>query len=99
MGQVTDCRWFWFNPALFANDPFSVQNAAMSHTEILETARKLSPVERLHLIDALLESLDEPDPVIEAAWLAEAQDRLAAFERGELPAAPIEELFAKLRAL
>ena len=99
MGQVTDCRWFWFNPALFANDPFSVQNATMSHTEILETARKLSPVDRLHLIDALLESLDEPDPVIEAAWLAEAQDRLAAFERGELPAAPIEELFAKLRAL
>ncbi len=83
----------------FAQAPFSVQNAAMSHTEILESARKLRPVERLHLIDALLESLDEPDPVIEAAWLAEAQDRLAAFERGELPAAPIEELFAKLRAL
>ena len=76
-----------------------MQNAAMSHTEILESARKLRPVERLHLIDALLESLDEPDPVIEAAWLAEAQDRLVAFERGELLAAPIEELFTKLRAL
>jgi len=71
----------------------------MSHTEILEIARKLRPVERLHLIDALLESLDEPDPAIEAAWRAEAQDRLAAYERGERPAAPIEELFAKLRAL
>jgi len=76
-----------------------VQNSAMTHTEILESARKLRPVDRLHLIDALLESLDEPDPAIEAAWLAEAQDRLAAYERGELPAGPIEELFAKVRAL
>jgi putative addiction module component (TIGR02574 family) len=79
------------------HEPFSVQNAAMSHTEILESARKLPPVERLHLIDALLESLDEPDPVIEAAWLAEAQDRLAAFERGELPLADMMPVLEKYR--
>ena len=72
-------------------------NPIMSTAEILESARKLRPVERLKLIDALMDSLDEPDPVIEAAWALEAQDRLAAYQRGELPAAPIEELFAKLR--
>lgn len=71
----------------------------MSTTEILESARKLRPVERLQLIDALMDSLDEPDPAIEAAWAAEAQDRLAAYDRGELKAAPIEELFQKLRRL
>ncbi len=71
----------------------------MSTAEILESARKLRPVERLQLIDALMDSLDEPDPVIEAAWAAEAQDRLAAYDRGELEAAPIEELFQKLRKL
>jgi len=71
----------------------------MTHTEILESACKLPPVDRLHLIDALLESLDAPDPTIEAAWLVEARDRLAAYERGELLAGPIEELFAKVRAL
>jgi len=69
----------------------------MSHTEILEIARKLRPVERLHLIDALLESLDEPDPAIEAAWLAEAQDRLAAYERGELPLADLGPILAQYR--
>ncbi len=69
----------------------------MCIAEILESARKLRPVERLQLIDALMESLDEPDPAIEAAWVAEAQDRLAAFKRGELSAAPIEELLAKYR--
>ena len=76
----------------------SGDNLIMSTAEILESARKLRPVERLQLIDALMDSLDEPDPAIEAAWAAEAQDRLGAYERGELPAGPIEELFAKLRA-
>ena len=69
----------------------------MSTAEILESARKLRPVERLKLIDALMESLDEPDPVIEAAWAIEAQDRLAAYQRGELPTGATEELFAKYR--
>ena len=73
-------------------------NTAMSTAEILESARKLRPVERLKLIDALMDSLDEPDPAIEAAWAAEAQDRLAAYDRGELRTGPIEELFAKYRA-
>ena len=72
-------------------------NAFMSTTEILESARKLRPDERLRLIDALLETLDEPDPIIEAAWAAEAQDRLAAYERGELPLADIGPLLAKYR--
>ena len=78
---------------------FFCHNQAMSTAEILESARKLRPVERLKLIDALMDSLDEPDPAIEAAWAAEAQDRLAAYDRGELKAAPIEELFQKLRKL
>jgi len=68
----------------------------MTHTEILESARKLPPVERLHLIDALLESLDEPDPAIEA-WLVEAQDRLVAYQRGELPSADLAHLLEKCR--
>lgn len=82
---------------VFAVGYFSVQNAAMSHTELLQSARKLPPAERLHLIDALLESLDEPDPVIEAAWLAEAQDRLAAYERGELPLGDLTPILDRYR--
>ena len=83
----------------FVEPVVCVQNSSMTHTEILESARMLRPVERLHLIDALLESLDEPDPRIASAWQVEAQDRLAAFDHGELRAGPIEELFAKVRAL
>ena len=74
-------------------------NPTMTTAEILESARKLRADEKLKLIDALLGTLDEPDPVIEAAWAAEAQDRLAAYDCGELAIAPIGELFAKLRTL
>ncbi|MES2946037.1 MAG: addiction module protein [Pseudomonadota bacterium] len=64
----------------------------MTTAEIFDSACKLRADERLKLIDALLESLDP------AAWLVEASDRVAAMEHGELIAAPIDELFAKLRA-
>ncbi len=69
----------------------------MSTAEILESARKLRPVERLQLIDALMDSLDEPDPAIEAAWAAEAQDRLAAYDRGELHLGDLAPVLAKYR--
>lgn len=69
----------------------------MSKTEILESARRLHADERLALVEQLLDSLDEPDLVVQSAWQAEAQDRLAAFRRCELPAMPMQELLAKIR--
>ena len=71
----------------------------MTTAEILATARTLCPQEQLFLIDSLFEMLDEPDPAIQQAWATEAKDRLAAFDRGEIEAAPIEELFAKMRSV
>ncbi len=71
----------------------------MTTAEILATAKTLRPDEQLFLIDSLFEMLDEPDPAVSAAWALEAKDRLAAFESGDMQAAPIEELFAKMRAV
>ena len=71
----------------------------MTTAEILESARLQRADEQLFLIDSLFAMLDVSDPAIEAAWAAEAQDRAAAYERGEIQAAPVEELFAKIRAL
>ena len=49
--------------------------------------RGLEPAERAALIDVLWESLDEERiKETEAKWAAESEDRLDAFERGELPA-------------
>lgn len=69
----------------------------MTTAEILQSARKMRADEQLKLIDSLFEMIDEPDPVIAAAWVTEAQDRLTALKKGELSAAPIDELLAKMR--
>jgi putative addiction module component (TIGR02574 family) len=61
-------------------------------------ARKLSPSERLELIDDLLASLNAEDSGIEALWAREADDRLAAYRRGEIKAVPLLEILAKYHA-
>ncbi len=60
-------------------------------------ARKLSSAERIDLVDDILASLDEPDPNNDRLWAREADDRLAAYRRGEIRAIPLEEVLAKYR--
>jgi len=60
-------------------------------------ARKLSPTDRLELVDEILASLDEPDPAIDRQWAREAEERLVAYRRGEIKAVPLEEVLAKYR--
>lgn len=66
-------------------------------SRILEDARDLSPVERAALIDDLLSSLDEPDEHVDRLWRAEAEDRLAAYRRGELQVMDAEQVLKKPR--
>ncbi len=61
-----------------------------------EEARKLSPEERIALIEDLQRSLIHVDPGIERAWAEEARSRLDAYRRGELEAVPIDEVMASL---
>ncbi|HUN68856.1 MAG TPA: addiction module protein [Burkholderiales bacterium] len=66
--------------------------------KILSTqARMLSSAERMELVDDLLASVDESDPKIDALWAREAEDRLAAYRRGEIKAIPLQEVLAKYR--
>jgi putative addiction module component (TIGR02574 family) len=66
-------------------------------TAIEAEARKLSPAARLELVDAILGSLDEPDREIDHLWSQEAEERLAAYRRGELKSVPLDEVLAKYR--
>ena len=65
----------------------------MGTNELLQQARKLDPVERLELVDALLQSLDRPDPAIERVWIEEAERPLAAYRAGEVRGVPAEDIF------
>jgi putative addiction module component (TIGR02574 family) len=64
--------------------------------ELASLAAKLPPSDRLELVETILATLDKPDPEIAAAWAAEAQDRLAAYRRGELAAVDESEVFGDL---
>jgi len=62
--------------------------------ELLEEALSLPPADRAELADRLLTSLDsEPGDRIGTLWAAEAEDRLEAFERGEIKAVSAEDAF------
>lgn len=74
----------------------------MSKDEIFRAALALSEDARAELAGQLLESLDDSDQdldheEIERLWALEAEDRIAAYERGEIEAIPVEEVLASLK--
>ena len=54
--------------------------------KLAKKAMGLRPIERIRLVEAILYSLDKPDPDIEKAWIAESEARYEAYKRGELDA-------------
>jgi putative addiction module component (TIGR02574 family) len=76
-----------------------MRNVMGKPEEIFQAALALSQEAKLALIEQLFASLGHAvQKDIEARWAAEAEDRLRAFERGELRAVPGKEVFAELRA-
>jgi putative addiction module component (TIGR02574 family) len=56
---------------------------------------QLPPEERLQVVERILDSLDEPDASLDALWAKEADNRLAAYRRGEIRAVTLSEVIAK----
>lgn len=63
---------------------------------ILHQALELPSNDRAALVEDLIASLDKPDPALDAIWLKEAENRLAAYRAGELGAIDAERVFADL---
>ena len=64
---------------------------------ILEEALALPPIERASLVEELLSSFDFPSrEEVDALWAAEAEDRIDAYERGEMRSVPVDEVFARI---
>ena len=68
-----------------------------SINQLAKKAIELQPVERIRLIEAILYSLDKPDPDIEKSWIAEAEARYEAYKRGEIEAIDWDELKTRYR--
>lgn len=61
------------------------------------TLMQLPQADRVHLAERLLASLDEEDETL-AEWVAEAERRADAHERGEIGAINLEDAMTRLRA-
>ena len=69
-----------------------------SSEQILKEALALPLRERAELLERLLGTFQSPpDARLDELWAREAEDRLDAFERGELRAVPAEEVFDRIR--
>ncbi|MFZ2124556.1 addiction module protein [Rhodoferax sp.] len=56
---------------------------------------QLPSEERMQVVERILDSLDEPDASMDALWAKEADNRLAAYRRGEIRAVTLSEVIAK----
>lgn len=66
--------------------------------ELAEQVKALPVEDRSRLVDLVLESMHESTLAeVEAAWDAEVEERLAAYDRGEVVALDGEEVFARAR--
>lgn len=64
---------------------------------VYNQALELSPIERADLIERLLSSFDFPErKKIDSLWAGEAENRIDAFERGELQSKSAKQVFEKL---
>jgi len=68
--------------------------------DLVQQSKALPPDERERLVDILLESLkDPPLAEVSSAWEAEVCRRLEEYERGEVRAVDVAEVFAKASAI
>ncbi len=62
--------------------------------QVLKEALSLPPDERAEIAEHLLSSLDPPSQEgIDALWGKEAEERLDAFDRGDIKAIPAKQVF------
>jgi len=62
---------------------------------IEEQARALSAEDRARLAESMLESLHTSISEIEALWAEEIEERVSAFDHGEIASYSAEEVFAE----
>lgn len=58
-------------------------------------AAQLPSAERIEVVERILDSLEQPDALLEALWAEEANVRMAAYRRGEIKAVALIDVIAK----
>ena len=63
--------------------------------EIFMEVAPLKPVDKLQLVDKILESLNPISEDIARVWAKESEDRIAAYENGHISTVNEKEVFSK----
>lgn len=56
------------------------------HKEVL----KLDDLEKIRLIEMLMDDLDRPSPAVEKQWIEESEKRYKAYKEGKVKGIPLE---------
>jgi len=64
---------------------------------LIREAASLAPLDKLQLVDYLLESLDMPDAEIEKLWAEESSRRWEGYKAGEMGSVSAAEVFEKYK--
>jgi putative addiction module component (TIGR02574 family) len=67
--------------------------------QVKEQALSLNPEERAKLVEVMLESLSSPLAEIDEIWAKEIEERVAAYDRGEIPSYAAEAVFAEAKRI
>ncbi|MBN2383493.1 addiction module protein [bacterium] len=65
--------------------------------DIFKEALSLSPYDKAQLIDILISTLDKSDKEIDELWSKEAEDRIDAYDQGQIKAISLEKVLQKYR--
>lgn len=65
---------------------------------LIREAASLPPLDKLQLVDYLLESLDMPDASIEKMWADESSRRWEGYKAGEISSVSAAEVFEKYKS-
>ena len=70
----------------------------LEDSQLLKDALSMPEAERVELVERLLSSLDSPGRnEIDISWGRESEERIQAFERGEISSSAAEDVFDDAR--
>lgn len=65
--------------------------------KLVSEIHALPDVEKLRLVDAILNDLDKPDPEIDQIWAEEARKRWIAYKEGRIASVSYQDVMEKYR--
>ena len=69
----------------------------MINEELQNQVLGLKALEKIHLVELILESLDKPDLAVQEKWIQESEKRYDAYKAGKIKALSYEDVMNRLK--